>query len=68
MDLFSTSNTTHDQIEDALRGMIPKVSLEMNAYMSQLYTEEEITEVLAQICLTKTPRLDGLLAAFYQKH
>ena len=36
--------------------------------MSQLYTEEEITEVLAQICLTKTPRPNGLPAAFYQKH
>lgn len=44
-DSFSTSNPTHDQMEDALRGIIPKVSLEMNAYMSQLYTEEEITEV-----------------------
>lgn len=55
-------------MEDALRGMRPKVSPEMNTDMSQPYTKEEIIEALAQMCPTKAPGPDGLPAAFYQKY
>lgn len=48
--------------------MMPKVSQKINKYLCQPFTEEDIIEVLAQMCPTKPLEPDELPAAFYQKH
>lgn len=48
-------------MEEALRGMVPKLSPEMNEHLSQPFTDEEITEALAQICPTEALHLIDFL-------
>lgn len=40
----------------------------MNAYLEEPFTLEDIVEASCQMCPTKAPGLDSLLAAFFQKH
>ena len=67
-NLFSTSNPTQDQLEAVLKGLNPKVSNAMNEELDQPFTEEEVTEALAQMCPTKAPGPDGLHVVFFQRH
>ena len=40
----------------------------MNSHLKEPFTPEDITTALSEICPTKAPGPDGLLAAFFQKH
>ena len=66
--LFTSSKPSQAQISEALKGLLPKVSQEMNTYLEKPFTPEDITRALSEICPTKTPGPDGLPAAFFQKH
>ncbi|KAH9648147.1 reverse transcriptase domain-containing protein [Citrus sinensis] len=66
--LFTSSRPSHSQTQEALKGMPPKVTMEMHTHLEEPFTLEEIVNALSQMCPTKAPGPDGLPAAFFQKH
>ena len=67
-ELFTTSSPENDQISAALQGLSPNVTAEMNTFLEQLYTVEEITVTLYQMGSTKAPGPDRLQVVFFHKH
>ena len=67
-NIFSTTNPSSIQLEEALAELPKRVTEEMNCFLDQKFTTEEVAEALAKMCPAKAPGLDGLPATFYQKH
>lgn len=66
--MFALSKPSRNQIEEALNGLLPKVTPYLNAQLEEPFTLKDIENVLSQMCPIKAPCPDGLPAAFFQKH
>lgn len=66
--MFALSKPSQNRIEEALNGLPPKVTPNLNAQLEEPFTLEDIENALSQICPIKAPCPDGLPAAFFQKH
>ncbi|XP_040990995.1 uncharacterized protein LOC121238231 [Juglans microcarpa x Juglans regia] len=64
-EFFSTSSP--ENISTCLESMEPRVTEDMNANLTRIYTQQEIEEALFQMEGLSSPGLDGFPAAFYQK-
>ena len=67
-NIFSTTNPSPIQLEATLAELPKRVTEEMNCFLDQKFTAEEVAEVLPQMCPTKTPDPNGFPVSFYQKH
>lgn len=65
--LFISSSPTYNQIQAVLEELPAKVTPEMNAYLEEPFSPEEIVEALSQTPPTKALGPDGLPAAFFPK-
>ncbi|XP_074314415.1 uncharacterized protein LOC141649629 [Silene latifolia] len=63
--LFTSSNPTNFEV---LEGMGQRVLPEMNACLSNEYSEEEVTEALNQMHPLKAPGPDGMNGLFFQTY
>lgn len=67
-NIFTTINPSPTQLNAALTNLSQRVIREMNNFLDQKFTKEEISTALAQMCPTKAACLDGLPATFFQNH
>ena len=54
--------------DEILCNIMPSVTEEMNTYLDNPFTDEEIKMVVFQMHPTKAPGPDGMSPGFYQKH
>ena len=66
-DLFTISSLTKECILDALQGLTPTITPDMNQQLDDPFTTEDINTALFQMSPIKAPRPDGLPVAFYKK-
>lgn len=66
--IFTTTNPSRSQLDTIIANLPTKITGDMRRVMDQPFTEEEETNALAQMCLTKTPGLGGFPVVFFQKH
>jgi hypothetical protein len=57
-----------DRVEECIRFVTPRVSEDMNSWLLQQFTEDEVRRVLFQIHPLKSPGSYGFPAVFYQKN
>lgn len=65
-NLFTSSSPGQNQIEEALKKLLPQVTPDMNAQLEESFTLEDIENALSQMCQTKALGPDGLPVAFFQ--
>ena len=65
-DIYTSSHPT--RVEEVTDLISIKVTAEMNAALTQVFTVEDVRAALGQMHPTKAPDLDGMSALFYQKY
>lgn len=66
--LFQSSNLSPDSIEEALVSLQPKVTDEMNAMLTHVFTKEEVRDALFQMNPNKAPGPYGFPVSFFQSY
>ena len=65
-NLFMTEGTSH--MDDVLSCVPLKVNAEMNKFLNEPFSDEEVKRALFQMYPSKAPGPDGFQAHFFQKH